>query len=86
MLLQLFLFAKLLGDVGALILCIGVALVLLVFTFGINMSDIINRFVEKMQERKEERLEEKQQRIKEQREEKIETLAQRRKKRKKKKD
>ena len=74
--------AKLLGDVGALILCIGVALVLLVFTFGINMSDIINRFVEKMQERKEERLEEKQQRIKEQREEKIETLAQRRKREK----
>ena len=34
--------AKLLGDVGAVILCIGIAVVLLVFTFGINMSDIIN--------------------------------------------
>ena len=34
--------AKLLGDIGAVILCIGIAIVFLVFTFGINMSDIIN--------------------------------------------
>ena len=56
--------AKLLGDVGALILCIGVAVVLLVFTFGINLSDMISQIVERMQERREERLEEKEQRIK----------------------
>ena len=47
---------KLLGNVGAIILCIGVALVLLVFTFGINMSEIINHFFENMQERKQEKL------------------------------
>ena len=72
--------AKLLGDVGALILCIGVAVVLLVFTFGINLSDMISQMVERMQERREERLEEKEQRIKlrEQSAER-ETVAQRRK-------
>ena len=72
--------AKLLGDVGALILCIGIAVVLLVFTFGINLSDMISQMVEKMQERREERLEEKEQRIKlrEQSAER-ETVAQRRK-------
>ena len=72
--------AKLLGDVGALILCIGIAVVLLVFTFGINLSDMISQMVEKVQERREERLEEKEQRIKlrEQSAER-ETVAQRRK-------
>ena len=50
---------KLLGDVGAIILCLGIAIVLFVFTFGINMSEIINNLVEKMEERREERLEEK---------------------------
>ena len=56
--------AKLLGDVGAVILCIGVAVVFLVFTFGINMSDLINMFVEKIEDRREERLEEKEERSK----------------------
>ena len=50
--------AKLLGDLGAVILCIGIAIVLLVFTFGINMSDLITVLVEKIQSKKEERLEE----------------------------
>ncbi len=57
--------AKLLGDVGAVILCIGIAIVFLVFTFGINMSDLINMFVEKIEEKREERLEEKEDRNKE---------------------
>ena len=48
--------AKLLGDIGAVILCIGIAIILLVFTFGINMSDIINRIVEKIEENREEKL------------------------------
>ena len=56
--------AKLLGDVGAVILCIGIAIVFLVFTFGINMSDIINMFVEKIENKREERLEEKEERHK----------------------
>ena len=56
--------AKLLGDIGAVILCIGVAIVFLVFTFGINMSDIINMFVEKIENKREERLEEKEERNK----------------------
>ena len=57
--------AKLLGDVGAVILCIGVAVVFLVFTFGINMSDLISMFVEKMEDKRAERLEEKEERNKE---------------------
>ena len=57
--------AKLLGDVGAVILCVGVAVVFLVFTFGINMSDLISMFVEKMEDKRAERLEEKEERNKE---------------------
>ena len=51
--------AKLLGEVGAIILCIGIAILLVVFTFGINMSDIINMVVEKIQANSEEKREEK---------------------------
>ena len=68
--------AKLLGDIGAVILCIGVAVVFLVFTFGINTSDLINMFVEKMENKREERLEEKEERNKQ---EIKETAAERRK-------
>ncbi len=68
--------AKLLGDIGAVILCIGVAVVFLVFTFGINTSDLINMFVEKMEDKREERLEEKEERNKQ---EIKETAAERRK-------
>ena len=57
--------AKLLGDIGAVILCVGVAVVFLVFTFGINMSDLINMFVEKIEEKREETLEEKEERNRE---------------------
>ena len=72
--------AKLLGDVGAVILCIGIAVILLVFTFGINLSDIINMLLDKVEEKKEERFERKEQIAKEnEQEEKEETPAQRRK-------
>ena len=50
--------AKLLGDIGAVILCMGIAIILVVFTFGINMSEIINKIIEKAEERKEELREE----------------------------
>ena len=70
---------KLLGEIGAVIFCIGIAVILIVFTFGINMSEIINMIIEKMEERKEQRLEEKEE-INKQREKSIkETPAQRRK-------
>ena len=39
---------NLLGEIGAIILSIGIAVILLVFMFGINLSDIINEFVEKI--------------------------------------
>ena len=68
--------AKLLGDIGAVILCIGVAVVFLVFKFGINASDLINMFVQKMEDKREERLEEKEERNKQ---EIKETAAERRK-------
>ena len=70
--------AKLLGDVGALILCIGVATILLVFTFGINMSEIVNMFVDRMEEKKEERLERREQIQKQRQNGEVETPAQRR--------
>ncbi|MGN1296996.1 MAG: DNA translocase FtsK [Clostridia bacterium] len=70
--------AKLLGDVGAVILCIGIAVILLVFTFGINLSDMINMILDKIEEKKEERFERKEQIAKENRQEE-ETPAQRRK-------
>ena len=74
---------KLLGEVGAVIFCIGIAGVLIVFTFGINLSEMINMLVERMRERKEERLEERleeRQRIAREREKETrETPAQRRK-------
>ena len=48
---------NLLGTIGAVIACIGVAIILLVFMFGINTSDIINDFVEKSQDKREEKME-----------------------------
>ena len=51
---------NLLGKIGAAILCIGVVIMFAVFTFGINMSEIINNIVEKSEENREERLERKQ--------------------------
>ena len=67
---------NLLGNVGAIILCIGIAVILLVFTFGINLSDIINMIVDKFEEKREERQERKEQLAKER--EDMETPAQRR--------
>jgi len=52
--------ANLLSPIGATILCIGIVIMLAVFTFGINISDIINNLVEKSEENREERLERKQ--------------------------
>ncbi len=46
---------KLLGNFGAVILSVGISIMLFVFTFGIDLSNIINQKVEKMQERKEEK-------------------------------
>ena len=60
--------AKLLGNVGAVIFCIGVAVILLVFTFGINLSDMINMFMDKIEEKREERFERKEDLAKEQEE------------------
>ena len=71
--------AKLLGDVGAVILCIGVAVVFLVFTFGINMSDLINMLVEKIEDKREERLEAKAERNQEEIRAEKETVQERRK-------
>ena len=47
---------NLLGEIGAIIFCLGIAAILVVFTFGINMSELINNFLDRAQERKEERL------------------------------
>ena len=46
---------NLLGTIGAIILCVGVAIMLVIFTFGIDMSEIISSKVEKMRENREER-------------------------------
>ena len=49
---------KLLGEIGAIIFCIGLAVILVVFTFGINMSEIINVILDRIEEKREERKEE----------------------------
>ena len=72
---------NLLGVIGAIILCIGIAAILIVFTFGINLSEMIQNITEKMEEKREEKLEYREQRKKElaqMSEEERETPAQRR--------
>ncbi len=69
---------KLLGEIGAIIFCLGIAFILVVFTFGINMADIINKMVERAEENKEARLANREELRKEREKEQIETPAQRR--------
>ena len=45
----------LLGEVGTVILCIGIAIILLVFMFGIKPAEIIANMVEERRENKEDR-------------------------------
>lgn len=68
---------RLLGNIGAVILCTGVAIILLVFAFGINPSEIINNIMDKIEEKRQEKFERKQEMAKRQEDE--ETPAQRRK-------
>lgn len=49
---------KLLGTVGAVVLCLGVAILFLVFVFGISMSDLINNWLERAEEKREEHFQE----------------------------
>ncbi len=70
---------NLLGQVGAAILCVGIVIMLAVFTFGINMSEIINNMVERSQENREEKLEQKLKLREEQQIERKKLLEQRRK-------
>ena len=51
--------AKLIGNVGTIILFIGIAIVLAVNTFGINLAEMINILVEKHQDRAQEKHDEK---------------------------
>lgn len=69
---------KLLGNIGAIILCLGIAIILIVFTFKINLSEWINNLLEKAEERKEERMAEREEFRKQLEKEERETLAQRR--------
>ncbi|MCI8759957.1 MAG: DNA translocase FtsK [Clostridia bacterium] len=73
---------KLLGNIGAIILCLGVAIVLVVFTFGINITDIINKMAERAEENKEARLAHREELRKEMEQDQKETLTQRRKREK----
>ena len=68
---------NLLGNIGAIILCLGIAFVLIVFTFGINMAEIINKMVENAQENKEKRLANREELRKEMEKEERETPAER---------
>ena len=69
---------KLLGNIGAIILCLGIAIILIVFTFKINLSEWINNLLEKAEERKEERMAEREEFRKQLEKEERETPAQRR--------
>ena len=55
---------KLLGKLGAVVLSIGVSIMLFVFVFGINVSEIISNMFEEALERKEERDQEREERRK----------------------
>lgn len=68
---------RLLGNIGAVILCTGIAIILLVFAFGINPSEIINNIMDRIEEKRQEKFERKQEMAKQQEDE--ETPAQRRK-------
>ena len=46
---------NLLGVVGAVILSVGIAALLAIVIFGINMSEIISSYIDRMKERREER-------------------------------
>ncbi len=59
--------AKLIGGVGTIILFVGIAAVLAVNTFGINLAEMISMLVERHQERSQEKQEEKME-LREQRE------------------
>ncbi len=50
---------NLLGNIGAIILTVGLGVALAVFTFGIDLSDIITKFVDKIKDNNEETKEEK---------------------------
>src|SRR5699024_5646824 len=45
----------LLGEIGTVILCIGIAAILLVFMFGIKPAEMIAEFIETRRENREER-------------------------------
>ena len=51
--------AKLIGNIGTIIVCMGIAIILAATTFGVNVSELINMIVEKHQEKKENKKEEK---------------------------
>lgn len=51
--------AKLIGNIGTIIVCMGIAIILVATTFGVNVSELINMIVEKHQEKQENKKEEK---------------------------
>ena len=51
--------AKLIGNIGTIIVCMGIAIILTATTFGVNVSELINMIVEKHQEKQENKKEEK---------------------------
>ena len=61
--------SKLLSPVGAIILCIGVIVLLVVFILGINVSGMINEFAKKKEEERLEKKERREQAKEEEREE-----------------
>ena len=75
--------SKLLSPIGAIILCVGVVIMLAVFTFGINISEMINNFVEKTEENREEKYERRQQLREEQKKARMEAKQESRENRKK---
>ena len=60
--------SNLLGNVGAVIFSVGVAILMIVFMFGIHTSDILQQSIEKSQQRKEERKEARMQEMQERQE------------------
>ena len=77
-----FVLIGLLGEIGTVILCIGIAVILLIFMFGIKPAELIADFVKTRRENREERRLEKEEermaRVKEEPQERKETKRERR--------
>ena len=69
---------KLLGMLGAVILTVGLGIILLIFMFGLRPSELINKFLYDLKDKRDERLQEEQEEVVESKEERKNRIKQER--------